>query len=254
MKARSLTFTLLAIAILALFAVVAIAQDTTKTQVTKEQSVQAYQVERGEVVYVSGNEVVVRTQDGEIRTVTVPEGATATVDGKVITLKDLRPGMKLQRTITTTTTPELVTTIRTIQGTVWHVNAPKTVILTLPDGQNKKYNVPKDQKFMIEGKELTVFELKKGMKLTATVLTQVPQTVVAHEKKVTGQLPPPPETPAMQGALLIESPTPAKVEIAKTETQPLKKLPKTGSFLPLIGLLGLGSSLLGLGIRSFRTK
>jgi RNase P/RNase MRP subunit p29 len=252
MKARSLTFKFLAIAILAMFAVLAIAQDTTKTEVTKEQASQSYQVEKGEVVYVSGNEVVVRMQDGTIRSVTAPEGATATVDGKVIAVKDLRPGMKLQRTITTTTTPELVTTIRTIQGKVWQVSAPKTVILTLPDGQNKKYNVPKDQVFMIDGKEMTVFDLKKGMNVTATVLTQMPQTAVAHEKAVTGQMPPPPETPAIQGALLIESPSPAKVEVAQTE--PVKKLPKTGSVLPLIGLLGLGSSMLGLGIRKFRTK
>jgi hypothetical protein len=255
MNNKSMRVKLLSIAILALFAVVAIAQDRSETQVTREAGTQEYQVERGEVVYVSGNEIVVRMENGEVRNITVPPDATATVDGKQITVKDLRPGMKLAKTITTTTTPELVTTVRTIEGKVWHVNAPKTVILTLPDGQNKKYNVPKDQVFKINGEDKTVFDLRKGMLVTATVITREPQTMVAQEKAVTGKLPPPPPTPPIEGALLIEDKI-ASVEVASAAppaTVPAK-LPKTGSIVPLIGILGLGVSLLGLGIRRFWAK
>ena len=150
---KSLSIKLLAIAILALFAAFAIAQEQSETQVTQETSTHEYQVERGEVVYVSGNEIVVRMANGEVRDVTVPPDATATVDGRKITVKDLQPGMKLERTIKTTTTPELVTTVRTVEGKVWHVSAPKTVILTLANGENKKYNVPKDQVFKIDGED-----------------------------------------------------------------------------------------------------
>ena len=251
---KSLTIKLLAIAILALFAAFAIAQERSETQVTREASTHEYQVERGEVVYVSGNEVVVKMENGEIRNVTVPPNATAIVDGKKITVKDLQPGMKLEKTIKTTTTPELVTTVRTIEGTVWHVSAPKSVILTLGDGQNKKYNVPKDQVFKINGEDKTVFELKKGMKVTATVITRVPQNVIAQEKSVTGKVPPPPPTPPMQGALLIEEKT-APVEMAAAAPpQVPNKLPKTASFIPLIGILGLGCTLLGLGINRLRSK
>jgi hypothetical protein len=250
MKGKSISIKLLAVAILALFAVVAIAQDTTQTQVTADQSSHSAKVARGEVVYVSGNEVVVRMESGEIRNLTVPDGATATVDGKTITVKDLRPGMKLQKTITTTTTPETVTTIRTIQGKVWQVIAPKTVILTLPDGTNKKYNVPKDQVFKIDGQDKTVFELQKGMNVTATVLTRVPRTAIAQEQAVTGKMPVPPATPEIQGALLIEDAAPAKVEVAQNET----KLPKTASNLPLIGLLGIGFLLVGVGFRRFQNS
>ncbi len=251
MKGRSLPIMFLALAILALFAAVAIAQDKTETQVTPGQATHVAKVDRAEIVYVSGNELVVKTESGEIRSLTVPEGATATVDGKLITIKDARPGMILQRTITTTTIPETVTTIRTIQGKVWQVNAPKTVILTLPDGQNKKYNVPKDQVFKIEGKDKTVFDLRKGMNVTATVLTRVPRTAVAQEKAVTGKMPTPPATPEMQGAMLIEeaapAPAPAKVAVASAT-----KLPKTASNLPLIGLIGMAMLLVGLALRRFQ--
>lgn len=252
MNSRIFRNTLLAVAILALFATVVIAQDTTTTNVTKAQPTKTYAVERGEVVYVSGDQVVVRLENGEIRSVTVPPGATAVVDGKTIGIADLKPGMKLQRTVTTTTTPQLITTIRTIQGTVWHVSPPKTVILTLGSGENKKYNVPKDQVFMIGDEKKTVFELKKGMKVTATVVTRVPETEVAHEKAVTGTLPPPPATPVMEGALLIEDAPTAKAAPAPAEVASAQKLPKTGSLVPLVGLLGMGFTLVGFGIDRFR--
>ncbi len=250
---KNLGIKLLAIAILALFAAFAIAQDRSETKVTQETSTHEYQVVRAEVVYVSGNEIVVRLENGEIRNITVAPDATATVDGKTITVKDLKPGMKLERTIKTTTTPELVTTVRTIEGTVWHVTPPKTVILTLGDGKNKTYNVPKDQIFKIDGQDMTVFDLKKGMKVTATVVTRVPRTVVAQEKSVTGKMPAPPPTPPMQGALLIEEKT-APVEVAAAGPQTPAKLPNTGSYIPLMGLIGLGCTLLGLGINRLRSK
>jgi len=233
------------------------AQETSKTEVSHGLSSHQFQVERGEVIYVSGNDIVVRMENGEVRHATVPDSARATVDGKELSVHDLKPGMKLQRTIVTTTTPRYVTTIRTVTGKVWHVNAPGTVILTLADNTNKQYKVPKDQKFMIDGQEKTVFDLKKGMNVSATVVTQVPETVVAQQRKVTGSAPPPPPTPQISGALLIEdTPAPPK-QMAAAEPAPApepapKKLPKTGTELPLIGLLGLLCSGLSIGIRMLR--
>lgn len=246
---------LFAVSVVCILIATAIAQDTSQTSTTQGQAVQETQVEKGEVVYVSGNNLVVKMENGEVRHITVPEGATATVDGKQVTINDVKPGMVLQRTITTTTTPELVTTVRTIQGKVWHVNPPKTVILTLPDHTNKTYNVPKDQKFMIDGRETTVWDLKKGMNITATVLTEAPQTSVAQQKEVTGQMPTPP-TPPQQGPLLVETaaqePAAASEPAASTETaeaKPATKLPATGSELPLIALFGLLSVGSSFGLR-----
>jgi hypothetical protein len=241
------------------FAVAMLAQDTTKTQTSTGAASKNFKVERGEVVYVAGNDLVVKMENGEIRSVTVPDSARATVDGKELSVHDLKPGMKLQRTIVTTATPRTVTTVRTIQGKVWQISAPNTVILTLPDNTNKQYRIPKNQKFTIDGQELTAFELKKGMNVSATVLTAVPETVVAEQRKVTGSAPPPPPTPPIQGALLIETPAPAPKAVAAAapapEPEPAPaKLPKTGSALPLVGLLGLLCSGLSVGVRMLRRR
>ena len=244
------------------FAAGFMAQDTTKTDVKHGVASKEVQVQRAEVVYVSGNDLVVKMENGEVRHVTVPDSARATVDGKEVSVHDLKPGMKLQRTITTTTTPRFVTTVRTIRGKVFSVNAPSSVILTLPEGGNKQYKVPKDQKFMIDGQEKTVFDLRKGMNVAATVITQVPETVVAQQRKVTGSAPPAPQTPQIEGALLIEdAPLPAPKHMAAAAAAPApapgaepapQRLPKTGSALPLIGLLGLLCSGLSMGIRMLR--
>ncbi len=114
------------------FAVRTSAQVQTKTMTTSEPSTQIVKVERGEVVAVKGNELIVKMEDGSIRHFpNVPETAKVTVDGKQLGIHDLTPGMKLQRTITITSTPQTITTIQTVTGKVWHVTPPNSVILTL---------------------------------------------------------------------------------------------------------------------------
>jgi hypothetical protein len=226
------------------------AQDTSATTVMHGPASHQHQIERGEVVYVSGNDLVVRLDDGELRHVVVPDSARATVDGKELSVHELQPGMKLQRTITTVTVPQEVTTVRTIEGRVWHVSAPHSVILQLPDNSTKQYTVPQGQEFMINGEKKTVFDLRKGMNVSATVITQEPVTAVEQHTKVTGSMPAPPATPPMVGVLLIETAPPAAPapEVASAEPAPAQ-LPKTGSLLPLVGLLGLLCLGSGLGVR-----
>jgi hypothetical protein len=248
---------------------IGMAQDTSKTQVVAGTSTSTTSVEKGEVVYVSGNDLVAKMDTGEIRHFNVPDTARATVDGKELSIHDLKPGMKLQRTITTTTTPKTVTTIRTIQGTVFAVIPPSNLILSFPDGSpNKSYNVPKDQKFVIDGKPYSAFELKKGMKIGATVVTESSDVAVSETRRATGTAPaaaappPPPPTPVVYvGVLLIEAPAPATpppppptgltARPASAEPAP-KALPKTASSLPLVGLLGLLLCTASLGVRTIR--
>jgi hypothetical protein len=198
--------------------------------------------------------------NGDLRHFTVPEDRRITVEGRELSVHDLKPGMKLERTITTTATPQVVTTVRTIQGRVLLVNPPKTVTLQLADGTAKGYNVPKDQKFMIDGQEKSVFELKKGMVVSANVITESPETVVEQTRKVTGEMPPPPTPPPSVGAILIEeAPVPSAAaaapptETAKAEPAP-KKLPQTASPLPFIALLGTLIMAAGFGVRTIRPR
>src|SRR5260370_39795022 len=99
-------------------------------------------VERGEVVYVSGNSCVIKAEDGTLRHFdNVPDSVTVTVDGKQLNIHQIQPGMKLERQTITTTPPKMITTVQTVTGTVWMVNPPSMVILTLEDGKNQQFKI-----------------------------------------------------------------------------------------------------------------
>lgn len=217
------------------------AQVQTTTGTTAGQATKVVKVERGEVVLVNGNDLVVKMEDGSIRHIpNVPESARITVDGQQLGIHDLKPGMKLQRTITTTTKPQTVTTVQTVTGTVWHVTPPLSVILTLENGENQSFKIPKGQKFNVDGQMVDAFGLKKGMKISATKIVEVPEIVVSEQRKVTGTMPPPPPAPPADTPILVAvgEPTHAPATQAPAESTPAK-LPQTASELPLIGVLGL---------------
>ena len=153
---------------------------------------------------MEGNDLIVRMADGSIRHFeNIPESAKATVDGKQLGIHDLKPGMKLQRTITTTTTPQIVTTVQTVTGKVWHVTPPLSVILTLENGTNQSFKIPKDQKFKVNGEMVDAFGLKKGMVVSATKIVEVPMSVLSQQKSVSGTMPTPPPAPPADTPILI---------------------------------------------------
>jgi len=207
-------------------------------------------VERAEVVYVSGNDLVVKMEDGTIRHfANVSETARVTVGDQQLGIHDLKPGMQLQRTITTTTTPKVVTVVKSVTGTVWNVNPPLSVILRMEDGKNQQFKIPKDQKFNIDGQMVDAWGLKKGMKISATEVVESPLSVVAQQRKLTGEMPPPPPPPPDVPILVAqEVPAPAPAEAAPAA------LPKTGSPLPLIGFLGMLALASSFGLKGLRTK
>lgn len=228
----------------ALLATGARAQDTSTSNAAQTgQPTVTTDVTSATVVYVSGNDLVIRTSDGQVKNLVVADDRTVNVDGKDLTVHDLRPGMRLTRTITTTTTPHTVTTVRTVKGKVFFPQPPDAVILTLPDGTNKRYNIPKGQMFNVDGKDVDAFGLRKGMVISATVVTEAPETVAKVATTVTGTpapAPPPPATPPPQQVLLIEVPVYRAAPQPQPQAQPTvaQNLPKTASYLPLIGLLG----------------
>jgi len=232
----------------------ALAQVKTATSTETGTPLQAVTVERGEVWYVSGNDLVVKMEDGTLRNfMNIPEDARVTVDGKQLSVKELRPGMKLQRTISTTMTPAVITTVQTITGTVFYVSPPKSVILTLEDGTNQKFDIPKGQMFEVQGKTVDAFGLKKGMKVSAAKIVQTPATMTATEKVVTGTMPPPPNMPILVAASA-PKPAPPPPPPPAAEAPKPAKLPVTASPLPLLGLVGLLLVGLGLGLGIVRRR
>jgi LPXTG-motif cell wall-anchored protein len=243
-----LVFTIAAVCLA--FTLTMSAQVQTKTTTTAGKGAVATQVENGEVAFVSGNSVVIKMADGSLRHFdNVPDSARVTVDGQQLGVHDLKVGMKLQRTITTTTTPETVTTVKSVTGKVWFVNPPNTVILTMDDGKNQEFKIPKGQKFDIDGQMVDAWGLKKGMKVSATKVVQAPTTVVDQQRKLTGTMPPPPPPPPADVPILVVEEVVVPVQVAQAAAP---ELPKTGSELPLIGLLGFLFTASSLGLRTAR--
>jgi hypothetical protein len=234
------------------------AQVQTDTYTTNGQPTTEVKVDRGTVVLVDGNDLVVKAEDGHLRHfANVPESARATVDGQEVGIHDLKPGMTLERTITTTTTPQMITTVKHVTGTVWSVNPPSSVILTLEDGTNQAFKIPDGQQFNIDGQITDAWGLRKGMNISATKVTEVPETVVEQEKAVTGTMPPP-DPPADLPILVVvvlpvDAPAPDPVPV-QTAAVALDALPKTASQLPLIGMLGFLALVSGLGLRAARVR
>ena len=233
--------------------------DTTTKVATNGPVVKQVSVQTGTVVLVSGNDLWVKDSAGQIRHFpNVPESARVTVGGQQLGIHDLKPGMTIQRTIITTTTPKVTTTVQTVTGTVWNVNPPTSVILTLDDNTNQRFTIPKGQTFNINGQTMDAFGLRKGMKISATKVVEVPETVVTQKKILAGTMPPPPPIPPNQPVLIavlvpvqMPAPAPAPVEEAAAPA-PAPRLPKTGSSLPLVGLLGLLFMGASFGLRSVR--
>lgn len=237
------------------FALPSAAQVQTTKSVAHGEPTRSVKVERGEVVYVSGNDVIIKGEDGELRNFdNVPDSTTVDVDGQKLNVHQLKPGMKIEKQTITTTTPRVVTTVHTVTGKVFHVTPPNSVILTLEDNTNQRFNIPNGQKFTIDGKQTDAFGLKKGMKVSAQKVVEEPETVMTQEVAHTGKMPPPPPAPKEDMPILV-----VFVPVAHPETQtaaaeePPSKLPKTASDLPLIGLLGALLCAGSLTIMAIRT-
>ena len=238
-------------------------QVKTETNTTTGSATTKVTVERGEVVSVNGNDLIVKMEDGSLRHfANVPESARVTVDGKELGIHDLKPGMKLERTITTTTTPKTITTVQTVTGTVWQVMPPNSVTLRMEDNTTQRFKIPKGQKFTVNGQETDAWGLRQGMKISASKVVEEPQTVVEQQRQVTGTMPPPPTPPpADQPILIAVVRVPAPAPAAESTPAPAAQstanekpaaLPKTGSELPLVGLLGVSALAIGLWLRAMR--
>jgi LPXTG-motif cell wall-anchored protein len=225
-------------------------------------------VERGTIVYVNGNNVVVKAEDGKlVHFDNVPDTTTVTVDGKQLNVHQLTPGMQVERQTITTTVPKMITTIKTVSGVVWNVNPPSSVILRMENGKNQRFKIPDGQKFKVGGEMKDAWSLRKGMKVDAQQVTEVSQTEVETQVKRTGIAPPPPPAPPNPDvAILIlavpivpvqtKSAAPAEVASAApavAEPAPTR-LPKTGSNFPLVGLLGALCIALGLVLKGVRPR
>lgn len=232
------------------------AQDTTTTHHNSGVSRYQADVRNAQIVYVEGNDLVLKLEDGKVEHMVVPSNEKFIIDGQELAVSQLKAGTKLTQTVVTTTTPHYVKTIRVLKGKVWHVNAPGSIILSLPDGTNQLYKVPSHAKFNVNGKQKSVFDVKKGMTLEATIVTDEEENVVEKSKSTLGYAPAPTIEPLLDVLLIQPTHMPQAINASVTAehvdppTEMAATLPETASSLPLAGALGLLSiaSSLGLGL------
>jgi hypothetical protein len=209
-----------------------------------------------EVISVEGNTLVVKLPEGT-REISVPDDFKFNVDGKQMTVHELKPGMAGMATITTRTksTPVTVTEVR--NGEVVMAGGGSIFVRT-EDGQVRSFTQgdvdKRGVKIIREGQPAKVSDFRQGDRLSATIVTTKPPRVVT-EKEVAAALAKPPAPaaaaapaapaaappPAPRAAAPAQAPSPA----AEPAPQQARALPKTAGTDPLIALIGLSSLLLG---------
>jgi hypothetical protein len=243
-------------ALVYLTAAVTVAQTSTTSETKKFQ-----------VIAVDGNQLVVKLPEGT-RELTVPEDFRFNIDGQMLSVHDLKPGMAGTATITTRTTSVPVTVTEVKDGVV--AKALGTSIIVATGGGYKMFSQSdidkRGVKIMRSGQPAQISDFRENDRITATIITSKPPRVMT-EKEVNATLargasagagagagagapaaaaaPAPAPKPAAAPPPTAAAPSQAA---AATSGAAPKKLPKTASPLPVLGLTGLASLLVGLGL------
>src|SRR5882762_7172857 len=173
---KILTGLSLALTVIGFLLPIAVSQQlpqTTKETITGAPKVTTEKLS-GTVLQAEGNTLAVRMSTGEVKEFVVPESRKFIIDGKELSVHDLKVGTKLRATVTTTTTPIAERTTTVGSGAVWFVSG-NNVIITLPNGENRNYKVEDHFPFNIGGEKATVHELKKGMTISAEKIVEEPR-------------------------------------------------------------------------------
>ncbi len=176
-----------------------------------------------EIISVDGNDLVVKGADG-YREINVPADFLFTVNGKKMSVGELKAGMKGTATITTTTTVHPVYVTEVKSGEV--VKALGTsVIVRTKDGYKMFTQGEMDKRgvrIYKDGKPVQLSELRERDQLTATIVTEGPPHVMT-EKQVEATLAatPVPAAPApMAAAPAAAAPAPVATEPASAAAAP----------------------------------
>ena len=255
--------TLLPVAALACLIGIASAQTTTTKSETR----------KFEIIAVDGNQLVVRGPDGT-REITVPADFRFTVDGKPLSVQQLKPGMAGTATISTTTTVTPVTVTEVKNGTVMQASGNSIIVRTdegfkaFTQGDIDKRGI----KIMRAGKPAGVSDFRAGDKLSAVIITSMPPKVVTEQEvnatlaasggagaggAAGGAAAAPRSGASSSGASTAGAGAAGSAALGTTGSggtaSGKRSLPKTASPLPVMGLLG-GLSLLAAGGLTMRRR
>jgi LPXTG-motif cell wall-anchored protein len=212
------------------------------------------QTKKFQVISVDGNQLVVKLPEGT-RELTVPDDFRFNVDGKSLSVSELKPGMAGTATITTKTTVVPVTVTEVKNGVVMQ-NMGSSILVRTDQGMKMFSQGDMDKrgvKIMKDGKPVDISELRANDQLTATIVTSKPPKVLTEKQveatlaKSSGGGGSPAAAPPARSTAAAPAAAPAPASAATSGAEP-RKLPKTASPLPLLGLVGLASLIAGLGL------
>src|SRR4029453_16591958 len=141
-----------------------------------------------EVLAVEGHTLVVRLPEGT-RELTVADDFRFTVNGEQLSVTQLKPGMKGTATVTTRTTVTPVTVTEVKNGTV-AMQTGMSIIVRTDEGIKSFTQSDVDKrgvKIYRSGKPAQISDFREGDKLSATIITSQPPTVLT-EKEVQATL------------------------------------------------------------------
>jgi len=136
-----------------------------------------------EVLAVDGNQLDVKFPEGT-REITVPEDFRFNINGQMMSVHELKVGMKGTATITTRTTVVPVTVTEVKNGTVV-VRSDGTIIVRTDEGVKSFSQGDVDKrgvKIMRNGKAAQISELREGDRLSATIITSMPPKVMTDQE------------------------------------------------------------------------
>jgi len=179
---------MVAVGVVLLSAGTAAAQTTSKTTETGTAQFTVAQVS-GEVVAVDDNYVLVKIRpSGVQRWFSVSPDRKFIIDGQPKTVSQLAPGTMLTATAVTKTLPVTVRTTTITNGTVLNVTG-RTLSVRLENGERRSYTVPDSFRFNVDGKQMSVSQLQKGMHVTGTKIVSEPDAEISTLAVVTGKAP-----------------------------------------------------------------
>ncbi len=239
-------------AIVCLTAAVTLAQTSTTAETKKFQ-----------VISVSGNTLVVSLPEGT-REITVPADFRFNVDGKMLSVQELKPGMAGTATITTRTTVTPVTVTEVKNGIVMQNTGSSIIVRNTDDNTIRMFSEADVTKRNIsitrDGQRVNITDLRPNNRVSATIVTSMPPRVMTEQEVQatlaksaagagtstaagTSSAARPAAAAAAAGAAASGSESGAGASGAEPRT-----LPRTASPLPILGLTGLASLLAGLGL------
>ena len=125
-------------------------------------------IQNGTVVGVWDNTLVIRDSSGVSRQFDVPPDFKVDVDGKSVSVKELRPGMHITAAVRTVNTPVVVQS-KELRDATYIKHAGALVYVKEADGIHS-YNTPAGFRFWINNAPLRPDDLQTNMKLNATIV------------------------------------------------------------------------------------